>query len=413
MFIRVVSIFFFLIFLQSKSQEIYIEKEFLGDDPFLKKTNFFIDKPSLDMSNDRINNIDTLLVFLNSINSVKIDDFRINDFPDRFEINLHQYKNNQLNLFKENYFYSYMSEEFKNMWNDYVFYNYHNFLCQYVLINKKTENLFEYNTIPYFLSEDVYFESINKNYQFPIFKNYIYNMTFFLVTQKKNNKTIKSFFNEFVDFSKNHLNEELFVYCVSRFVSDYIIYIDNVFFNTILNNMSSYDDFSFFKSYLIEKHEINQKNIQDHEDLEKNSNYSKHDFYLENLNKEMSSLDNYLGKVLYIDIWASWCGPCRKQFSYSKELKKKIKKKYLKKIKFIYISIDNDYEKWESAIEKLEIEGEHFISPANKLNNAGMYFNVQGIPRYIIIDKNGNILDPNAKRPSDEDIVDYLISFLK
>ena len=413
MFIRVVSIFFFLIFLQSKSQEIYIEKEFLGDDPFLKKTNFFIDKPSLDMSNDRINNIDTLLVFLNSINSVKIDDFRINDFPDRFEINLHQYKNNQLNLFKENYFYSYMSEEFKNMWNDYVFYNYHNFLCQYVLINKKTENLFEYNTIPYFLSEDVYFESINKNYQFPIFKNYIYNMTFFLVTQKKNNKTIKSFFNEFVDFSKNHLNEELFVYCVSRFVSDYIIYIDNVFFNTILNNMSSYDDFSFFKSYLIEKHEINQKNIQNHEDLEKNSNYSKHDFYLENLNKEMSSLDNYLGKVLYIDIWASWCGPCRKQFSYSKELKKKIKKKYLKKIKFIYISIDNDYEKWESAIEKLEIEGEHFISPANKLNNAGMYFNVQGIPRYIIIDKNGNILDPNAKRPSDEDIVDYLISFLK
>ena len=45
--------------------------------------------------------------------------------------------------------------------------------------------------------------------------------------------------------------------------------------------MTSYDDFSFFKSYLIEKHEINQKNIQAHEDLEKNSNYSKHDFYLE------------------------------------------------------------------------------------------------------------------------------------
>jgi len=188
--------------------------------------------------------------------------------------------------------------------------------------------------------------------------------------------------------------------------------MDNIFFHQILNKMDVYDLFSSFKSDLIEKNKTNEKNIQHNEFTEESVNYSKNSFYLEDLNGNISSLDDYFGKVLYIDIWASWCGPCRKQFVYAKELKKKIKKKYLKKMKFIYISIDNDHKKWKNTIQKLEIEGEHFISPANKLDNAGTYFNVSGIPRYIIIDKNGNIIDFNAKRPSSEDIIDYLIDIV-
>ena len=52
----------------------------------------------------------------------------------------------------------------------------------------------------------------------------------------------------------------------------------------------------------------------------------------------------------------------KKQFKYVKELKQKFKRKQLKKIKFVYISIDKDYSAWKETIKKYDIEGEHFIS---------------------------------------------------
>ena len=133
---------------------------------------------------------------------------------------------------------------------------------------------------------------------------------------------------------------------------------------------------------------------------------------MENVEGKQVSLNMFKGKVLYIDIWASWCGPCRKQFPYSKELKRKFSRKQLKKIKFIYISIDNDTSKWRQSMSKLNLEGHHFISPASHSHSAGSYFSVSSIPRYIIIDKTGNIIENNAKRPSDQTVFDDLLKLL-
>ena len=67
----------------------------------------------------------------------------------------------------------------------------------------------------------------------------------------------------------------------------------------------------------------------------------------------------------------------------------------------------------EKSLGKLNIEGEHFISPANHSNSAANYFQASSIPRYILIDKNGKIVNMHAKRPSDEGLFEELLNLLE
>ena len=94
------------------------------------------------------------------------------------------------------------------------------------------------------------------------------------------------------------------------------------------------------------------------------------------------------------------------------EIKAKLSKKEQKKIVFLYISIDQSEEKWKKAIELLHIEGEHAFSNARWSDGAGRVFNVSGIPRYMIMDKSGKIINNNAKRPSMQGIMDELLKLI-
>jgi thiol-disulfide isomerase/thioredoxin len=140
----------------------------------------------------------------------------------------------------------------------------------------------------------------------------------------------------------------------------------------------------------------------------------KQPFTLIDLKGNKVYLDDFKGKVIYVDFWASWCGPCRQQFPYAKELHKMLSPEHLKQVVFLYISIDNDEETWRKAIEKNGIQGFNTISPGGWSSSAASHFGVSSIPRYMLIDKNGNVADPNAKRPSSgQEIINDIVRLIK
>ncbi len=108
--------------------------------------------------------------------------------------------------------------------------------------------------------------------------------------------------------------------------------------------------------------------------------------------------------ILYIDVWASWCSPCRAEMGYSKTLKNKFSGK---KIKFIYISIDEDIENWKRASKEENITENNFLLVNSKNASFTKEFKIETIPRYLIVGKNG-IINSNAPRPSDPELIVFL-----
>lgn len=130
------------------------------------------------------------------------------------------------------------------------------------------------------------------------------------------------------------------------------------------------------------------------------------------LKGKTKALTDFKGKVVYIDFWASWCGPCRQQFPYAHELKNQLTAAEKKQIEFVYVSIDNTDTIWKKAILANGLEGTQLFSPGGWNSEVVKYFKINGIPRYILLDKKGQIADPNAKRPSDPQILEDLRKLL-
>ena len=118
------------------------------------------------------------------------------------------------------------------------------------------------------------------------------------------------------------------------------------------------------------------------------------------------SLNSFLGKYVYIDVWATWCGPCIQQIPSLEKLMKEYKNK---NIEFISISTDDQRrnggswdaaeKKWRSFIKKRQMGGTQlWIGKDNSFQQA---YKINSIPRFILIDPKGNIVDANAPRPSD------------
>jgi len=136
-------------------------------------------------------------------------------------------------------------------------------------------------------------------------------------------------------------------------------------------------------------------------------------FVLKDVNGKDVRLTDFAGKVIYMDFWASWCGPCRKQM---KEGAPKLHKMFEgnNEIVFLYINMDEKVDLAKEAITQDNIEGIHLFSGGFQAHNETVKaFNISGIPRYLIIGKDGKIFDNNASRPSEDITVKYLNDALK
>lgn len=108
------------------------------------------------------------------------------------------------------------------------------------------------------------------------------------------------------------------------------------------------------------------------------------------------SLADFKGKIVYVDFWASWCGPCRREMPYAK----KLVEKYGRDIVFLFVSIDENEAAWKKAMQHEKINGIHLLAKEGFESQVLKDYGIAGIPHYLLIDKQGNIISGNAARPS-------------
>ncbi|MCB0707615.1 MAG: TlpA family protein disulfide reductase [Saprospiraceae bacterium] len=132
------------------------------------------------------------------------------------------------------------------------------------------------------------------------------------------------------------------------------------------------------------------------------------DFSAFNRDGEPVKLSQLKGKKVYIDVWATWCGPCVKEIPSLKALESEL---HEEDIVFVSVSIDKeaDKEKWLSFIAKEELQGVQLMAKDDWKSDVASAYNIKGIPRFLLIDSEGKIISANAPRPSDPTIREVLL----
>jgi thiol-disulfide isomerase/thioredoxin len=134
-------------------------------------------------------------------------------------------------------------------------------------------------------------------------------------------------------------------------------------------------------------------------------------FDYENHKGGKTKLEDFKGRYVYVDVWATWCGPCRAEIP---SLKKVEEKYHGKNIEFVSISIDvaKDHEKWKSFVAEKQLGGVQLFADKDWNSDFIKAYGVTGIPRFILIDPSGKIVKADAPRPSSPDLQKTLDTLL-
>lgn len=120
------------------------------------------------------------------------------------------------------------------------------------------------------------------------------------------------------------------------------------------------------------------------------------DFKLKDIAGKEYTLKSFRGKYVYIDVWATWCMPCIGEIPHLKKLESEM---HGKDIVFVSICTYDEKSKWEKYLKEKEMSGVQLFS--EKTEPFLSKYAIRGIPRFILLDKEGKIINPNVERPSD------------
>ena len=113
----------------------------------------------------------------------------------------------------------------------------------------------------------------------------------------------------------------------------------------------------------------------------------------------------FVGEKVFVDVWATWCGPCKEEFAYKDPLHQILKEKGYT---MLYLSLDEEKNdgKWREMVSFYGLNGEHIRASEALLQDLRKLFDQNGtlaVPWYLIIDEKGNIVNLHAPRPSEMD----------
>ena len=162
----------------------------------------------------------------------------------------------------------------------------------------------------------------------------------------------------------------------------------------VFNNSEKYFDNSLFIYLLKEKkRDFEQRENVTISFLDPETKEEK--IILGNFWEELTS--KYAGKIIYIDIWATWCGPCRRETPFAIDLHDYFKGK---NIAFVNLCLSSDKNEWKKMIKNSNIKGDNYFFNKSQTQLLREKLKFDGYPTYLIIDKKGRLINENAPRPS-------------
>ncbi|MDP5121971.1 MAG: TlpA family protein disulfide reductase [Spirosomaceae bacterium] len=332
---------------------------------------------------------------------------------DDWEIALFETRNDQIDFLKNNAKKTGVSAESASLIEKSIKYNYWHLVLSYPILRSNNDTKFKrVVSLPRVMTDDFELESISNSADLvlPVYRKLLPMAITYFNSQEK--QFIKysdrpKLVKDKTEFAGKYLQGELLDYFQTDLIAENCPFLTASSARYFISNV--YDE--NLQKYLLT---VCNETLNKVEVAEKPANSKGK---LDPALPKIMSLDDkpfdfsaYKGKVIYVDFWASWCGPCRSEFPKSREMHESLTEKQKKEIVFLYISIDESLDAWKEAVKKLKLE--EFGENGHSYEVSGRY-GIRTIPRYMIINQQGEIVEMEASRPSNPETLRSLLKLIE